>query len=99
MFTKEEKDRMRQELLASFRPARTLSERVERRWHGKRPIHAIAADLIAQNRALLARLEDGVYAKVIQPKERYKAALASLHQRTKDQLQELETFSKLEWME
>jgi hypothetical protein len=99
MFTKEEKDRMRQELLASFRPATTASERAERRWYGKRSMHAVATDLIAQNRVLLARLEDGVYAKIIQPKERYKSALANLHQRTKDQLKELEEFSKLEWME
>jgi hypothetical protein len=98
MFTKEQRDRMRQELLASFRPAKTASEKAERRWHKNRPILAVIADTLVQTEALLAHIKRGVYAPSDLRAE-YEPLVRELNHRTQDQLNALSACSKLKSLE
>jgi hypothetical protein len=98
MFTKEEKDRMRQELLESFRPAKTASERAERRWHKDRPILAVIADTLVQTEALCACIRRGVYAPP-DCKAEYEPLVRELNHRTQDQLKSLSACLALEALE
>jgi hypothetical protein len=98
MFTKEQKERMRQELLASFRPAQTASERAERRWHKDRPILAVIADTLAQTEALLAHIKRGVYAPS-DCRAEYEPLVRELNHRTQEQLTALSACAKLRSLE
>jgi hypothetical protein len=94
MFTKEERDRMRQELMASFRPVQTASERAERRWRKDRPILAVIADTLVQTEALCACIRRGVYAPS-NCKAEYEPLVRELNHRTQDQLKALSACAKL----
>ena len=97
-FPKEERERMRQELLASFRPAKTASEKADRRWHKDRPILAVIADTLTQTEALFARIKRGVYAQS-NCKAEYEPLVRELNHRTRDQLAALSACAKLEALE
>jgi hypothetical protein len=66
MFTKEEKDRMRQELLASFRPQPpppkpTSAEKAQERFFAPKPREAIAQQAAASAEALAKAVQQDTY--------------------------------------
>jgi hypothetical protein len=69
----------------------------ERRWRKDRPIRAIIVE--AAGRALLTRLERGVYTPDEDRKEHYQAVLHDLYLCTQYQLKALDAFSELDWGE
>ena len=68
-----------------------------RRW--RKPLPAIMADALANSRALLSRLDRGVYMPDLENQSHYQAAFNTLLDRTRLQLQALEEFSQIEWSE
>ena len=69
----------------------------KRRWH--KPLPAIIADAIANSRAVLVRLERGMYMPDLENKPRYQAVYSALCDHTREQLKALEAFSAIEWRE
>jgi hypothetical protein len=67
----------------------------KRRWH--KPLGAILADALANSRALLSRLDRGMY----MPDEQahYREAFNELYRRTREQIKALEAFSTIDWRE
>jgi hypothetical protein len=67
------------------------------RW--RKPLPAIIADALANSRALLSRLDRGMYMPDEEGKSRYKAIFDELYRRTHEQVKALETFSQVGWRE
>jgi hypothetical protein len=71
----------------------------KQRW--RKPLPAIIADAIANSEAVLARLDQGMYAfpPKIENKPRYQEAFNQLYRTTTEQLAALEAFTKIDWRE
>jgi len=63
----------------------------------RKPLPAIIADTMANSRALLSRLDRGMYMPDYEPQ--YREPFNELYRRTKEQIAALETFSQIEWRE
>jgi hypothetical protein len=70
---------------------------VKRRW--RKPLPAIIADALANSRAVLSRLDRGMYMPDEEGRSRYKAIFDELYRRTYEQVKALETFSQVGWRE
>jgi hypothetical protein len=73
-------------------------DKARRSWQGKL-LRAILADAISNNKALLPRLERGVYSPDKESMPYYKACLIELCKRTREQLAALEAFTAIDWSE
>ena len=67
------------------------------RW--RKPIPAIIADAMTNSRAVIARLERGMYMPDLEGQAHYKDVFDTLLERTRLQLEALEAFSQIEWRE
>ena len=70
---------------------------VKRRW--RKPIPAIIADAMGNCRAVLSRLERGMYMPDEEGKPHYQAVYNQLSECTRRQLKALEAFAAIEWRE
>jgi len=66
-----------------------------RRW--RKPLPAIIADAMSNSRALLSRLDRGMYMPDENP--HYREAFSELYRRTREQIEALEVFSQVDWRE
>jgi hypothetical protein len=66
-----------------------------RRW--RKPLPAIIADAMSNSRALLSRLNRGMYMPDKNP--HYREAFSELYRRTREQIEALEVFSQVDWRE
>ena len=74
----------------------TLAEqRARSRW--KPPIPAMIADVLASNRGLLERLKRGMYGPDMQGNEQYQVILNGLFATTREQIEALEVFARVDW--
>ena len=69
--------------------------KAKRSW--RKPLPAIIADAVANNRALLSRLDRGMYMPDEQAK--YREVFNELYWRTQEQIKALEAFSQIDWRE
>jgi hypothetical protein len=68
--------------------------------HWRKPLHALIADALAHNRALLARLTPGIWAPpIIEDYERNGEIYRGLLRHTREQIAALETFATVDWRE
>jgi hypothetical protein len=74
--------------------AQSPTVKAQQHWRKPHPIQAVIAELITQNRALLTRIETGVYVGA-----RYEELVRDLYRQTKDQLQTLSACAKLKTLE
>jgi hypothetical protein len=68
-----------------------------RKW--RKPLWAIIADAIANNRAVLSRLDRGMYMPNETGKPHYQSVFNALAESTRQQIEALEAFSRIEWRE
>jgi hypothetical protein len=72
--------------------------KARRRWH--KPLPAIIADAIANNQALLTRLERGMYCPPdLELKPHCEEVFNALFARTREQLAALRAFNAIDWRE
>jgi hypothetical protein len=91
-------EEIRPEIVAPLSgPLVGVTGRAKRRWH--KPLPAIIADATANSRAVLARLERGMYIPDLECKPQYQKIYNELYQRTLDQLKALAAFSVIGWRE
>jgi hypothetical protein len=57
------------------------------------------ADALANNRGLLERLKGGMYAPNEKGKEQYQVIFNGLYQTTREQIEALELFARVDWSE
>jgi hypothetical protein len=72
-------------------------DKARRRWH--KPLPAIIADAIANNQALLTRLQRGMYCPDLEGRPHYEEVFNALCARTREQLKALEAFTAVAWRE
>ena len=77
------------------RPLTLAEQRARARW--KPPVAAMIADVLASNRGLLERLKGGMYAPNDNGKEQYQVILNGLFATTRQQIQALELFGRVDW--
>ena len=77
------------------KPLGLAEQKARARW--QRPIAAILAGALAENRGLLDRLRRGVYGPDMKRLEQYQVVFNGLYQTTLDQVEALEIFSKIDW--
>jgi hypothetical protein len=70
-------------------------QRARARW--QRPVAAIIADALATNRGLLERLRRGMHAP--DHKEQYQVIFNGLFATTREQIEALEVFARVDWSE
>jgi hypothetical protein len=70
---------------------------VKRRW--RKPLSAIIFDALANSRAVLARLDRGLYMPDEEGKPHYQSVFNALAESTRQQINALEAFSRIEWRE
>jgi hypothetical protein len=63
----------------------------------RKPLPAIIADAMANSRALLSRLDRGMYMPEDNP--HYREAFNELYRRSNEQIKALEVFSAIDWRE
>ena len=80
---------------ASERPLTLPEQRARARW--KPPIAAMIADALASNRGLLERLKGGMYAPDMKGKEQYQVIFNGLFATTREQIEALEVFARVDW--
>jgi hypothetical protein len=68
---------------------------VRRSW--RKPLPAIIADATTISRALLTRLDRGMY--MPSEEDSYRQAFNDLYQRTQEQIKALDRFSQIDWRE
>ena len=68
---------------------------VKRRW--RKPLPAIIADALINSRAVIARLDRGMYMPDDEP--HYREAFNELYRRTQEQIAALDAFSQIDWRE
>ena len=76
-------------------PAYGAYNRAKRNW--RKPLPAIMADAMSNSRALLSRLDRGMYMPDEQAK--YREVFNELYWRTQEQIKALEVFSQIDWRE
>ena len=79
------------------RPLGLAEQRARARWH--RPIPAVIADALASNRGLLERMERGMHGPDMEHKEQYQVIFNGLYQTTREQIEALKVFAKVNWSE
>jgi hypothetical protein len=57
------------------------------------------ADVLASNRGLLERLKRGMYGPDMQGKEQYQVIFNGLFATTREQIEALEVFARVDWSE
>ena len=73
-------------------------DKAKRHWH--KPLHLAVADVLAHNRALLARLSPGIWAPpIIEDYERNAATYHELKRCIREQIAALEAFAIIDWSE
>ena len=82
---------------ASERPLTLPEQRARARW--KPPIPAMIADALASNRGLLERLRRGMYGPDMEHKEQYQVIFNGLFATTREQIEALEVFARVDWSE
>ena len=88
---------LRRPIAASERPLTLAEQRARARW--KPPVAAIVADALASNRGLLDRLKRGMYGPDMQHKEQYQVIFNGLFATTREQIEALEVFARVDWSE
>jgi hypothetical protein len=66
-----------------------------RNW--RKPLPAIIADAIANNRAVIARLKQGMYGPDIENTDHYEEVFNKLCRSTNEQIKALEAFAAIDW--
>ena len=79
----------------SQRPLTVAEQRARARW--KPGVAAMIADALATNRGLLERLKGGMYAPNDKGKEQYQVILNGLFATTRQQIEALELFGRVDW--
>jgi hypothetical protein len=59
----------------------------------------MVADALANNRGLLERLKRGMYGPDIEHKEQYQVIFNGLFATTREQIEALEVFARVDWSE
>lgn len=77
------------------KPLGLAEQRARSRWH--RPLAAVLAGALAENRGLLERLRVGVHGPDWNHQELYQATFNELWEATKKQVEALEIFSRVGW--
>ena len=79
------------------RPLGLAEQRARARW--RPPVAAMIADALAHNRGLLERLKGGMYAPNDKGGEQYQVILNGLFATTREQIEALEVFARVDWSE
>jgi len=79
----------------SQRPLTVAEQRARARW--KPGVAAMIADALATNRGLLERLKGGMYAPNDKGKEQYQVIFNGLFATTRQQIEALEVFARVDW--
>jgi len=69
--------------------------KVKRSW--RKPLCAIIADALLNSRAVLSRLDRGMY--MLEDNSHYRDAFNELYRRTQEQIDALEAFAQVDWRE